>query len=131
MFLLWKPTVSFSATSLSYSRLTIYTPDTLEKLNKQDLIEVAITLQTETEPSKEFLEGLKALSAKFEEIESDVVISKNVNTLIYSWLVALEKQCWEYLQYSKRENLEVTGLPTPLLNVEVEAEVWFSFQTRM
>lgn len=69
---------------LSYSRLTIYTPDTLEKLNKQDLIEVAITLQTEMEPSKEFLEGFKALSAKFEEMESDVVISKNVNTLIYS-----------------------------------------------
>ena len=69
---------------LSYSRLTIYTPDTLEKLNKHDLIEVAITLQTEMEPSKEFLVGLKALSAKFEEMESDVVISKNVNPLIYS-----------------------------------------------
>lgn len=83
------------------------------------------------EPSKEFLVGLKALSAKFEEMESDVVISKNVNPLIYSWLVALEKQCWEYVQYSKRENLEVTGLPTPLLNAEVEAKVWFSFQIRM
>ena len=88
--------------------MTIYTAGNLKKVNKEDLIPIVINLQTEMEPSKhKLLGGLKALSSKFEEMESNVVILKNVNTLISSRLFDLEKQCWEYVQYHRRECLEV------------------------
>ena len=68
-----------------------YTNDSFDKLRKQDLISIALSLQSKldeanNEANNKVLEEVRRLS-------SELFITKNVNTLLSSRLVTLERQC--------------------------------------
>ena len=68
-----------------------YTNDSFDKLRKQDLISIALSLQSKldeanNEANNKVLEEVRRLS-------SELFITKNVNTLLSSRLVILERQC--------------------------------------
>ena len=41
-------------------------------------------------------------------------MTKQVNTLLASRLVSIEPQCWLYAQYSRRECLDIAGIPSEM-----------------
>ena len=50
------------------------------------------------------------------EVEADAAIVKNVNKKLVSHLIETDRQCWANPQYSRRECLELLGIPTPTPN---------------
>ena len=88
--------------------MTSYTNDSLDKLRKQYLIPIVLSLQSKLdEPNNEannkVLEEVRNLSDTITKLSSELSITKNFNTLLSSRLVILERQCWENAQYSKRK----------------------------
>ena len=68
--------------------MTTYSEDALRKLNKDDLIGIALSLQGKMESSNaKVLEELKLLNDKFDKIEADVAIARNAKSLLLSRLV--------------------------------------------
>ena len=57
------------------------------------------------------------------KVEVDVAIVKNKNKKLVNQLIEAGRQCWANAQYSKRKCLEVTGIPTSILNDLSEANV--------
>ena len=51
------------------------------------------------------------LKTKFAKTESDLSISRNVNVKLVERLVVTEPKCWANEQYSRRECLEISGIP--------------------
>ena len=94
------------------------------RLNKDDLIVIALSLQSKMESSNaKVMEELKLLNDKFDKLEADVAITKNANSLLWSHLVETERKCWANPHYSKTETLEIVGLPKSLSNDEAETKV--------
>ena len=63
---------------------------------------------------------LSELRKDFKKIESQLFVSKKVNSKLHERLVALEIQCWGNNQYSRRECLEITGVPDSVTNDDLE-----------
>ena len=110
--------------------MTTYSEEALRKLNKDDLIGIALSLQSKMESSNaKVLEELKLLNNRFYKLEADVAIARNANSLLSSRLVDTERQCWANVQYSRRETLEIVALPKSLRNDEAETKVWQIFRS--
>ena len=110
--------------------MTTYSDDSLRKYKKDDLIGIALSLQSKMESSNaKVLEELKLLNEKFDKLEADVAIARNANSLMSSRLVDTERQCWANAQYSRRETLEIVGLPKSLSNDEAGTKVCQIFQS--
>ena len=52
----------------------------------------------------------------FEKLETELAISRSVNTKLRDSIISLVRQCWRNSQYSRRECLEITGLPDNIKN---------------
>ena len=63
---------------------------------------------------------LSELRNDFKKFESELSVSKNVNSKLHERVVALERQCWGNSQYSRRECLEITGIPDSINNDDLE-----------
>ena len=57
------------------------------------------------------------------KLEADVAIVKNVNSRLVEQLVQTERQCWENAQYSRRECLELIGIPTSVKDDVLEEKL--------
>ena len=44
-------------------------------------------------------------------MESDLAISRNINVKLMECVVVTERKCWASEQYSRREQLEISGIP--------------------
>ena len=55
-------------------------------------------------------------------------VIKQVNSLLSKRLVDMERQCWENSQYSRRECIEMVGIPNSVNNNELEHKVLIVFQ---
>ena len=65
-----------------FSKMTTYSEEALGKLNKDDLIGIALSIQSKMESSNaKVLEKLKLLNDKFNKLEVDVAIARNLNSL--------------------------------------------------
>ena len=59
----------------------------------------------------------------YEELESDVIITKQVNTKLCDKLYFFERQCWANEQYSRRQGLEISGVPESVTDNNLEEKV--------
>ena len=75
------------------------------------------------------LEELKSLNEKFDILEADIADTRNVNLLLFSCLVDTEGQSWAIPQNSRRETLEIVGLPKSFTNDKAETKVCQFFQS--
>ena len=105
-----------------------YTNDSLDKPRKQDLIPIVLSLQTKldkanNEANNKVLEEVRNLSDTITKLNSELSITKNFNTLLSSRLVTLERQCWANAQYSRRERLEIVGIPHEVSGEVLEEKV--------
>ena len=61
---------------------------------------------------------MRKLNESFFKLQAEVSVTKQVNTLLSSRLVSIERQRWLNVQYSRRECLDIVGILS-----EVEADV--------
>ena len=109
--------------------MSIYTEEALDKLNKKELITILLSLQSKVESANnEILDQVRQLNQKFSQLESENSILKQANSLLSKRLVDMERQCWANTQYSRRECLEVVGIPDSVQNNELEDKVLTIFK---
>ena len=68
------------------------------------------------------------LKKDFEQLRSDLSITKLVNTKLKEKVVSLERQTWSNSQYSRRECLELSGIPETIENKDLEGTVLGIFE---
>lgn len=68
------------------------------------------------------------MNDKFSRLESESSVIKQANSLLCSRLVDMETQCWENTHYSRREYIEMVGIPNSVNNNELEDKVLRVFQ---
>ena len=56
-------------------------------------------------------------------MESDLTISQNVNVKLMERLVVTERKCWANEQYSRRECLEISGIPESVSDNALEDKI--------
>ena len=105
-----------------------YTEDSLDKMLKKDIINIVLALQTEKESTTKILEEVRGLNEKFMNLESQLLVTKNVNSLLQVRVIELERQCWANAQYSRRECLEVVCIPNSVKQNELENKVLTIFK---
>ncbi|XP_057305224.1 uncharacterized protein LOC130642151 [Hydractinia symbiolongicarpus] len=93
------------------------------KSKKEELIEKFLDIQTERDALKEIHDKLDAINSKFEALNSDIAISQNVTSLLCKRVRELEKKCGMSEQYSRRECLELVGIPESVSHDLLEDKV--------
>ena len=89
-----------------------YTEDGLDKLLKKGLILIILSQQRKIDQDNiGWLDEIRKLHDNFSKLEADVTVAKNISNLLLQRVVDLERQCWTNAQYSRRECLEVVGIP--------------------
>ena len=71
----------------------------------------------------ELKNNLNVLKTKFCKLESNMHISRNINDKLTDKLVVLERKCHANEQYSKRECLEISGIPAEVRGKDIEKKV--------
>ena len=94
--------------------------NSLSRLNKDDIIRLASDYQQKydiilNKISKELAE----LRKSYNKLESDLAITKAVNESLGN----LGRQCWSNAQYSRRDTLEISGIPENIDDGELEGKV--------
>ena len=99
----------------------VYTEDTLKALNKTQLINLFLKMQDLTNSTiVSLMDEMKKLSISFKRLESDVQIVKPVNNNLLKQLENTERECWANAQYSRRECVEVIGIPKTVESKDLE-----------
>ena len=93
----------------------------LRKLTKDEVIALALEYQAKFDNTlSNIIKELREIRNDFKKIESELSVSKNVNSKLHERVGALERQCWENSQYSRRECVEITGVPDSISNDDLE-----------
>ena len=96
----------------------------LKKLNKDEIISLALDYQSKFETSLAAIKNeLSELKKDFEQLRSDLSITKLVNTKLKEKVVNLERQIWGNSQYSTRECFELSGIPKTIENKDLDGTV--------
>ena len=105
---------------------------TLRKLVKGELIKLALEYQSKFDSTLSSINDIKAdlseLRRHYEKLESELLITKQVNTKLCDQMKLLERQCWANEQYSRRECLEISGVPESVSDKDLEGKVLNLFQ---
>ena len=89
-----------------------HTTESLLKLSKDDVVRLALDYQHKQDQLlNKINQDLTELSKNYTKLESELQISKSVTSLQRQQIIALERQCWSNEQYSRRECLEISGIP--------------------
>ena len=104
------------------------TEESLNKLSKTDLVALAVNLQDKMETMKSNLnetvsiltEEVQKLNTNFELLKSNFSATRIENNSLNERLIALERQCLANAQYSRRECLEITVIPSSVSDTDLE-----------
>ena len=89
----------------------------LRKLTKDELDNLSLEYRSKFNSTLANIDkDMGELRNDFKKLEADLVISRAVNTKLRDRIISLEHQCWSNSQYSRRECLEITGLPNNINN---------------
>ena len=102
----------------------VYTEETLQPLNTTQLIKLFFKTQEQTNNTiKTLTEEIKEIHRSFKKLESEIIVVKKVNDALVKQLSSLERQCWKNEQYSRREYVEVVGIPPSVEHDQLEPTV--------
>ena len=68
------------------------------------------------------------LKNKFTKLESDLEISRNVNSELFDQVTRLERKFREYEQYSKRKFIEISGISLSIKQTDLEKTIFNVFE---
>ena len=93
-------------------------------LNKEDLVRMFLDYQGNfSNILDELKSDLNELQPKFRKLESDLHISRNVNEKLTDELVVLERKFHDNEQYSRRDYLEILGIPAEAGDKDIDKKV--------
>jgi len=100
----------------------------ISKINKDELVKMYFNLQNDHKLAidstlKLISDKIDKLSDKLEKLSSDLAISKNVNNLLRTRIKDLEIRSAKAEQYSRRECLEISGIPKTVPDDVIEGKV--------
>ena len=101
-----------------------HTATVLNKLSKSELVH--LVLQTEASLASQITNlttEVKDLLGYFKNLEADLAVTKNVNSKLMEMVVQTERQCWANAQYSRRDTIEVIGIPSSIRDKDLEDKV--------
>ena len=105
-----------------------YTEESLDKKLKRDLIPIVLNLQStiadKNNSNNELLEPIRKFNDNFSKFQSELAVTTELTKRI----VTLECQCWTNAQYSKKECLEVVGIPRQVDDNLLETKVLSIFE---
>ena len=97
------------------------TRETLMKINKDILAVMLLDYKERFNSTLPAInDELKELKTDFRQLETDVAISRNVNDKFTQQLALVQRKCWANEQYSRREYLQISRIPKPIQNDDVE-----------
>ena len=64
-----------------------------------------------SEVNNEVVEEMGKFNENFSKLQSELSITKSVNTELTKRIVTLKRQCWANAQYSRKECVEMVGIP--------------------
>ena len=78
--------------------MATYTNESLQNINKKDMTPVVLFLQSKLdeaklEANKKVLEAIRKLNDSFSKLESELSVTKQVNSLLSSRLANMGRQC--------------------------------------
>ena len=59
----------------------------------------------------------------FAKLQAELVVTKRVTSELCKRIVTIERQCWANVQYSRRECLELAGIPQQIDDKNLETKV--------
>ena len=71
---------------------------------------------------------MRKFNDNFSKLQSELVVTKQLNTELTKRIVTLERQCWANTQYSRKECLEVVGIPRQVDHNQLETKVISIFE---
>ena len=84
----------------------------LIKLTTEELANTVLDYQHKFDNSLGFINSeILELKSKFTKIKSDLAISRKVNVKLMERIMVAERKCLANEQYSRRECLEISGIP--------------------
>ena len=86
-------------------------------INKTALITILSLQNKLQEVNNNVLAEMHKFNEPFSKLQAEISGTKQVNTLVSSRLVSIERHCWLNAQYSRWECLDIVGIPS-----EVEAD---------
>ena len=106
-----------------------HTEAVLNKFSKPGLVQIILNTEANLESQiAKLTTEVKDLLAHSKKLEADVVIDRNVNSKLVERVVATECQSWENGPHSRRDMLEVVGIPIFVRNNTLEQKVCDVFQ---
>ena len=103
----------------------VLTRAALEKLNKEEPMSLFVV--NDDKLNSNIVNQLAEVNKILERMESQLEILKTKNNL-EKRITSLEKQCWRKEQYSRREYVEIVGIPDATNETKV-CELIGSFKT--
>ena len=100
-----------------------HTEASLLKLNKEDLARIVLDFRNKQDVLLNKINNMTDLKKNYKMLESELSVSRNVTTNQKEQIVELERQCWSNEQYSRRECLEVAGIPNDTEDAKLEETV--------
>ena len=101
------------------------TEESLNKLNKPDLVVLVVNLQRKMDSvNSDSVAELRKTREGFDQMKLDLSVTKKVNTLLSERLQTIEKQCRANAQYSRTERLEISGIPSSVSDKDLEDVVY-------
>ena len=101
-----------------------HTEAVLTKLTKPELVQLLLKTEASlgsqiTDLSKEIEDTLTYLK----KLEADIAIVRNVNDRFVERVVKTEGQCWDNAKNSRRDTVEIIGIPNSIGNGDLEETV--------
>ena len=111
------------------STMSQYTEEALDKMLKRELILIVLSLQNKiTEDNNAMLQEIRKFNDNFAKFQAELVVTKRVNSELCKRIVTVERQCWANAQYSRKECLEVAGIPRQVDDKNLIKKVLSIFQ---
>ena len=106
----------------------IMTSDNLNKYSKQQLVDMLLEREAVSKSITDLTSEIKKLTGMVTRLEADLSVVKHVNNALQKQLIVTERQCWANAQYSRRECLEISGIPTSVTDTDLEGKVLKVFE---
>ena len=98
--------------------------EALQKLTKYELVNLSLKCQNKFNSTLANInKDMVELRNDFKKLVADLAISRSVNNKQRDRIISLERQCWSNSQYSRRECLEMTGLPDNINSEDLEEKI--------
>ena len=100
-----------------------HTENTLQDLKKENLIALVLLYITYCECLDTLYNTVDNLLSKKDLVESSLVVTKTVNDNLLNSITTLERSLHAQEQYSRRECLEIVGIPASVDDKNLQATV--------